>query len=92
VAAYWTVLLVRVVLLLVPAGGHEEWISLARRATELAVLWLNWVAPLRTGLVGGVTLAEPVALITSGVAAAAALGVLAGWQQEGRWFRRGPLL
>jgi len=90
VAAYWTLLLVRVVLLLVPAWEHGEWLPLVRRVTELTVLWLTWIAPLRVDLVGGVTLAEPVALVVSGAIAAVALAVLAGWQREARWFRRGP--
>lgn len=88
IALYWTVLLARGVLLLVPAGGRLDWASLLRGATEPAVLWLSWLPPLRVRLAGELTLSEPLALLLSGVVAAMALGVLAGWQEEARWFRR----
>ncbi len=90
VALYWTVLLARTVLLLVPT--RLEWASFLRRMTEPAVLWLSWLPPLRARLVGELTLSEPLALLLSGVVAAMALGVLAGWQEEARRFHRRPIL
>jgi len=91
IALYWTVLLARGVLLLVPAGGRLDWASLLRGATEPAVLWLSWLPPLCVRLAGELTLSEPLALLLSGIVAAMALGVLAGWQEEARWFRRRPV-
>uniref|UniRef100_A0A831T9J5 YggT family protein n=1 Tax=Thermorudis peleae TaxID=1382356 RepID=A0A831T9J5_9BACT len=91
IALYWTVLLARGVLLLVPAGERLDWASLLRGATEPAVLWLSWLPPLRVRLAGELTLSEPLALLLSGIVAAMALGVLAGWQEEARWFRRRPI-
>lgn len=89
VSIYWTVVLVLLAFFATPWEQGPRWL-----------MWLNrlsvFIVPFRLTILGhfrilgGVTGADILSLLASGLLAWLLLAILAGWRSEALWFQRSP--